>query len=65
MYRAKSPTLKGLKILGKIDTDKIAKPVPKKKEDHKKEKSGTQAPSNQNTSQSASDEHKRKRKIAR
>ncbi|MCC7148482.1 MAG: translation initiation factor IF-2 [Saprospiraceae bacterium] len=62
MYRAKSPTLKGLKILGKIDTDKIAKPVPKKKEDHKKEKSGTQAPSNQNTSQSASDEHKRKRK---
>ena len=33
MFRAKSPTLKGLKILGKIDTDRISKPVPKKKEE--------------------------------
>jgi len=33
MFRAKSPTLKGLKILGKIDTEKMNKPVAKKKED--------------------------------
>jgi translation initiation factor IF-2 len=35
MYRADTPTLKGLKILGKIDTNKFEKPVRKKEKDKK------------------------------
>ncbi|MFN0200980.1 MAG: hypothetical protein ACKVTZ_05640, partial [Bacteroidia bacterium] len=35
MYRADTPMLKGLKILGKIDTNKFEKPVRKKEKDKK------------------------------
>ena len=42
MMRAKTPTLKGLKIVGKIDTEQFKKPK-KKKKDSKQD--GKQAPS--------------------
>ena len=48
-YRAEAPTLKGLKIMGKIDTDKINKPARKKDEAKPESKSdaqkGQQSPS--------------------
>ncbi len=62
MYRAKSPTLKGLKILGKIDTDKISRPSSKKKEDPKKDKPAAHSEGGQGGSGNASEDHKRKRK---
>ncbi len=68
MFRAKSPTLKGLKILGKIDTDKMNKPVVKKKDERTDTKpdpvvrpaattGGTAAPG-----ENLTEEQKRKRK---
>ena len=69
MVRAKTPTLKGLKILGKIDTDKLKKKKKKKKEKEKekvpKEKPKTSAskpekPKKEN--QRASEDNKRRRR---
>ena len=40
MMRAKTPTLKGLKVVGKIDTDKFKKPKKKKKEKPKQKTGG-------------------------
>ncbi len=37
MYRADTPTLKGLKILGKIDTNKFEKPSRKKEKDRRRD----------------------------
>ncbi|MCB0593835.1 MAG: translation initiation factor IF-2 [Lewinellaceae bacterium] len=37
LVRAEAPELRGLKILGKIDTDKLERPKRKKKKDNKKE----------------------------
>lgn len=61
MYRAKSPTLKGLKILGKIDTDKISKPAPKKKEEPRRDNKPNPQASGQ-TGDGMSEEQRRKRK---
>jgi translation initiation factor IF-2 len=59
-FRAEAPTLKGLKIVGKINTDRIAKPSSGKKEEAKKDaKQPGQTPSQPG---SAGDELKRKRK---
>ena len=55
MMRAKTPQLKGLKILGKIDTDKLKKPKKKKKPEKA-------APGAAKTGTAAGDPAKRKRK---
>jgi len=59
-FRAEAPTLKGLKIVGKINTDRITRPSSTKKEEVKKDaKQPGQTPSQPG---SAGDELKRKRK---
>ncbi|MCO6462221.1 MAG: translation initiation factor IF-2 [Saprospiraceae bacterium] len=62
VFRAEAPTLKGLKIVGKINTDKISKPPTRKKEEPAKE----QKPSGQNkgeqNAQGSSEEQRKKRK---
>lgn len=61
-FRAEAPTLKGLKIVGKINTDRITRPSSTKKEEVKKDaKQPGQTPS-QPGSASSGDELKRKRK---
>ncbi|MBK6371721.1 MAG: translation initiation factor IF-2 [Saprospiraceae bacterium] len=67
MFRAKSPTLKGLKILGKIDTEKMNKPVPKKKEDPRGTRPGqpgtpANAAGTGTPGENLTEEQKRKRK---
>lgn len=47
LMRAKTPQLKGLKILGKIDTDKLKRPKKKKKKPESG--TGTAAPANNNS----------------
>jgi len=59
MVRAETPQLKGLKILGKIDADKLKKPKKKKKEASKKDTSKKQ------TSKEAGDNAAKKRKRTR
>ncbi len=58
--RIEAPQLKGLKILGKIDTNKFKDP-PKKKEEPKKAASSTPGPSKSSSTADA-DKKKRKRK---
>ncbi|MEM6963212.1 MAG: translation initiation factor IF-2 N-terminal domain-containing protein, partial [Bacteroidota bacterium] len=72
MVRAKTPTLKGLKIVGKIDTDRLKKPKKKKKDKKSDSKSsssrakGVKAPSQQQDkkkgSESSDDSNKRRRR---
>ena len=60
MIRAKTPTLKGLKIVGKIDTDQFKKPK-KKKKDTKQD--GRQAPSDKpGEKKTEVDDNKRRRR---
>lgn len=60
--RIEAPQLKGLKILGKIDTNKF-KEAPKKKEEPKKAASSSgPSPSRGGTTESEADKKKRKRK---
>ncbi|MCC6816344.1 MAG: translation initiation factor IF-2 [Saprospiraceae bacterium] len=70
LTRIEAPTLKGLKILGKIDTEKF-KEAPKKEENKQAQRSGTNNRSgrpstdrnpNPNTNQQSGDAAKRKRK---
>ncbi len=66
MIRAKTPQLKGLKILGKIDTDKFKKPK-KKKKSEPANKGGAKAPNqkegaNKESSDAAKSKRKRRRK---
>lgn len=61
MMRAETPQLKGLKIMGKIDTDKFQRP--KKKETKTSDKSDTKRPrSTVPPGGSADDQNRRKRK---
>ncbi len=60
MMRAKTPTLKGLKIVGKIDTEQFKKPK-KKKKDSKQD--GKQAPSDKpGEKKTEGDDSKRRRR---
>lgn len=60
MVRAKTPTLKGLKIVGKIDTEQFKKPK-KKKKDNKQE--GKPAPSDKpGEKKTEGDDNKRRRR---
>lgn len=69
VFRAEAPELRGLKILGKIDTDKFKKP--KKKKEKEKEKPKTEASSDNKaqkskpSGQSESDDAKKKRRRKR
>ncbi len=69
VFRAEAPELRGLKILGKIDTDKFKKP--KKKKEKEKEKPKTEAVSDNKSQkskpagQSESDDAKKKRRRKR
>jgi len=55
LVRAKTPQLKGLKVLGKIDKDKLTKPKPK-------EKPAAKAPQKRNNNQDGEARKRRKRK---
>ena len=57
VIRADAPQLKGLKILGKIDTDKLKKPKKKKKEE-----TGKKADDKKSSKDDASKRRRRKRK---
>lgn len=61
MFRAAAPTLKGLKIMGKIDTDKISKPARKKEEPKPEARSDNQ----RNKPQSPNSQSTEKKKRAR
>ena len=63
MMRAKTPTLKGLKVIGKIDTDKFKKPKKKKKEKPKaKTGSDTDSKNKPKEGTSTSDPRKKRKR---
>ncbi|PHN03994.1 translation initiation factor IF-2 [Flavilitoribacter nigricans] len=65
VIRAEAPELRGLKILGKIDTDKLKRPKKKKKETAKKETGKAGTTDNKKTSEGGDDSNaprKRRRK---
>ena len=63
MIRAKTPQLKGLKILGKIDTNKLGSPGNKKKK--KKEEDTSSDKKKENKPKSSNEEPKKRRKRTR
>lgn len=69
VFRAEAPELRGLKILGKIDTDKFKKPKKKKEKEKEKPKTATvtdnKAQKPKPTGQSESDDAKKKRRRKR
>ncbi len=72
LVRAKTPELRGLKILGKIDTDKFKKPKKKKKQEKpqetKSKQEGDKKPSDRNTNtntNTSNDDARKKRKRKR
>ena len=62
MIRAKTPQLKGLKILGKIDTDKLKRPKKKKKKKEDKPTDASKTAGAKKTGESPDSRSKRKRK---
>ena len=62
MIRAKTPTLKGLKIIGKIDTDKFKKPKKKKKEKAPEGKAAPSGKPEEKKRETASEDSKRRRR---
>lgn len=69
VFRAEAPELRGLKILGKIDTDKFKKPKKKKEKEKEKPKTATvtdnKAQKPKPAGQSESDDAKKKRRRKR
>lgn len=59
--RIEAPTLKGLKILGKIDTNKLKEPVKKKEEPKKASETSSKQSGSDKPGPSSEDAHKRKR----
>ncbi|MFZ1750548.1 MAG: hypothetical protein WAU01_10160, partial [Saprospiraceae bacterium] len=62
MMRAKTPQLKGLKIMGKIDTSKLDSSTKPKSSDKSKTQTGTGKPDSTNQTGQSTDSTKRKRK---